>query len=332
MKYRQLGSSHECNVSAIGLGCMGMSVAYGPADEGDSLRTLDLAADLGINLLDTADVYGLGANERLIGKWLRGRDRSESFISTKFGLRTSPRTGRVEFVDTTPKYAIEACHASLERLRVDAIDLYYVHRRDPLIPIEDTVGAMAGLIKAGKVRHLGLSEVSAQTLRRAHAAYPISAVQVEYSLFTRGVAEGELLSACRDLGISLVAYSPLGRGMLTGAISSRRDLSESDNRLRWPRFSEENIRQNLRLVDVVRNVAIDIGCTPAQAALGWLLHQGSDILPVPGTKRTQFLTENVASTDICLSRDHLRLLEEAVPEGAVAGERYPTVALDRLGH
>ncbi|MEV5123461.1 aldo/keto reductase [Streptomyces decoyicus] len=334
MKHRQLGT-HGPDASALGLGCMGMSASYGVPDDAESLRTLDRAAELGITLLDTADAYGRGANEEFLGRWLRSRtasQRDELVLSTKFGLRHDAATGRVNAVDTSAAWVREACHASLRRLGTDRIDLLSLHRRDPAVPIEETVGAMAGLVAAGAVRHLGLSEVSPQTLRRAHAVHPISAVQLEYSLFTRDVVEGEMLATCRELGIGIVAYSPLGRGMLTGALASRDDLTAEDARRRWPRFAEENIDRNLRLVQAVRTTAGSLGCTPAQAVLAWLLAQGEDIVPIPGTKRRGYLEENAAAAGIPLTPDQADQLRAAVPDGAVAGERYPLAALERLGH
>ncbi|MGW7018809.1 aldo/keto reductase [Streptomyces decoyicus] len=334
MKQRQLGT-HGPNVSALGLGCMGMSASYGVPDDAESLRTLDRAAGLGVTLLDTADAYGRGANEEFLGRWLRSRtaaQRDELVLSTKFGLRHDAATGRVNEVDTSAAWVREACHASLRRLGTDRIDLFSMHRRDPAVPIEETVGAMAGLVAAGAVRHLGLSEVSPQTLRRAHATHPISAVQLEYSLFTRDVVEGEMLATCRELGIGIVAYSPLGRGMLTGALASRDDLTPEDARRRWPRFAEENIDRNLRLVQAVRTTADSLGCTPAQAVLAWLLAQGEDIVPIPGTKRRGYLEENAAAAGVELGPEQAARLRAAVPDGAVSGERYPLAALERLGH
>ncbi|MER6051312.1 aldo/keto reductase [Streptomyces sp. NPDC001793] len=333
MKYRKLGSDGP-EVSAIGLGCMGMSIAYGVPDEEESQRTLDQAFETGITLLDTADAYGQGGNEELVGRWLRrhAQERDRMVVATKFGLRHDATTGRVGDVDTSAEYVPLACRASLRRLGVEHIDLYYAHRRDPATPIEETVGAMARLVEAGLVRHIGLSEVSPATLRKAHAVHPVSAVQVEYSLFTRNVVEGELLSTCRELGIAVVAYSPLGRGMLTGALSSRSELAADDNRRRWPRFADENIQRNLALVQAVRDVAERIGCSPAQAALAWLLAQGEDIVPIPGTKHRRYLRENVAAVAVALSDADRDLLRRTVPEGAVAGERYPAAALERLGH
>ncbi|MFG3115507.1 aldo/keto reductase [Streptomyces sp. NPDC048197] len=333
MKYRRLGNEGP-EVSAIGLGCMGMSIAYGVPDEEESQRTLDRALDIGITLLDTADAYGQGSNEELVGRWLRrhAQERDRVVVATKFGLRHDAATGRVGDVDTSADYVPHACRASLRRLGVDHIDLYYAHRRDPATPIEETVGAMSQLVQAGLVRHIGLSEVSPATLRKAHAVHPVSAVQVEYSLFTRSVVEGELLATCRELGIAVVAYSPLGRGMLTGNLSSRGDLVPHDNRRRWPRFADENIERNLALVQAVRDVAERIGCSPAQAALAWLLAQGEDIVPIPGTKRRRYLEENAAAVSVALTDADVDLLRKAVPEEAVAGERYPESALRRLGH
>ncbi|MFJ3712629.1 aldo/keto reductase [Streptomyces sp. NPDC090053] len=333
MKYRTLGT-HGPRVSSLGLGCMGMSIAYGVPDDSESERTLDRALDLGVNFLDTADAYGRGANEELLGSWLRRRaaDRERVVLATKFGLRHDAESGRVNVVDTSAGYVRTACHASMRRLGVEYIDLYCVHRRDPATPIEETVAAMAELVAAGDIRHLALSEVNADTLRRAHAVHPISAVQLEYSLFTRDVVEGDMLDACRELGIAVVAYAPLGRAMLTGGISSPGELSSDDNRRRWPRFAEENIRHNLTLVDAVHRVAAQIGCTPTQAALAWLLAQGEDIVPIPGTKKRHYLEENVGAADVVLSREHNSLLRNAVPDGSVAGGRYPDQAMSRLGH
>ncbi|KOT53535.1 MULTISPECIES: aldo/keto reductase [Streptomyces] len=333
MRYRRLGGQEGPAVSAVGLGCMGMSVAYGPADPAEARRALDQAAELGMTFLDTADAYGRGANEEFVGGWLRGRGKRDAVVlATKFGLRHDPATGRVDAVDTSPAYVPVACDASLRRLGVECVDLYYAHRRDPAVPVEETVGAMAELVAAGKVRQLGLSEVSPGTLRKAHAVHPISGVQLEYSLFTRDVVEGEMLATCRELGVTVVAYSPLGRGMLAGALASREELSEADNRLRWPRFSEENIARNLALVRAVRAVADEIGVPPARAALAWLLAQGEDIVPIPGTKRARYVEENAAAAELILTAEQEARLRAAVPAEAVAGARYPQQALDRLGH
>ncbi|MFB7634106.1 aldo/keto reductase [Streptomyces sp. NPDC056149] len=334
MKQRQLGATGPL-VSALGLGCMGMSISYGVRDDEESVRTLDRAVELGVTLLDTADAYGRGANEEFLGRWLGSRPasvRDGLVVATKFGLRHDPATGRVNAVDTSARWVREACHASLRRLGTDRIDLYYLHRRDPAVPIEETVGALAELVAEGSVRHLGLSEVNPQTLRRAHAVHPISAVQLEHSLFTRDVLEGEMLATCRELGIGVVAYSPLGRGMLTGALASRADLTADDARRRWPRFADENIERNLALVRALRTAAESLGCTPAQAVLAWLLAQGEDIVPIPGTKRRAYLEENAAAADLALSPEQADRLRTAVPDGAVAGGRYPDAALARLGH
>ncbi|MEW2332517.1 aldo/keto reductase [Micromonospora chersina] len=331
---RRVGATGP-EVSAIGLGCMGMSFAYGAADDAESTRTLHRALDLGVNHLDTADMYGFGANERLLGPVVRAR-RDEVFLATKFGNRTSGDsfggTGSPgAYVDSSAAWAKQACDASLERLGIDTIDLYYLHRRDPRTPIEETVGALAELVQAGKVRLIGLSEVSPATLRAAHAVHPVSAVQMEYSLFTRDV-EDEMLATCRELGVSLVAYSPVGRGLLTGAITSREQLADDDWRRTVPRFADGNLDANVRLADAVREVAAEIGCTPAQAALAWLLAQGGDILPIPGTRRVRYLTENAAAADLRLTPEQQARLRAAVPAGSVAGERYTAAGMRTVGH
>jgi aryl-alcohol dehydrogenase-like predicted oxidoreductase len=327
MIYRKLGADGP-RVSAVGLGCMGMSFAYGERDDAESTRTLHRALDLGVNHLDTSDMYGAGHNEELLGPVVRAR-RDEVFLATKFGMRVA---GDSWSVDSSPQWARDACDASLGRLGVDAIDLYYLHRRDPDVPIEDTVGAMASLVAAGKVRRLGLSEVSPATLRAAHAVHPIAAVQLEYSLFTRDVVEGEMLATCRELDIAVVAYSPVGRGMLTGTVAARDQFAAADFRATAPRFSAENLDGNLRLASAVRDLAAEIGCTPAQAALAWLLAQGEDILPIPGTKRVRYLEENAAAADLKLTDGQVRRLSAAVPPGAVAGERYLPGSMRNLGH
>lgn len=328
MRMRTLGPGGP-RVSAIGLGCMGMSFAYGERDDTESVRTVHRALDLGINHLDTADMYGWGHNEELIGPVVKQR-RDEVFLATKFGNRMSPE-GQ-PFIDTSAAWVRQACDASLQRLGVDTIDLYYAHRRNPDTPVEETVTAMAGLVEAGKVRYLGLSEVSPATLRAAHAIHPITAVQMEYSLFTRDVVEGEMLATCRELGVAVVAYSPIGRGWLTGTITSPDQLGEGDFRRTAPRFSQENFDANLALVERVKQVAAEIGCTPAQAALAWVLAQGEDIVAIPGTKRVRYVEENAAADAVTLTDEQLERLSAAVPVGAVKGERYPERAMRALGH
>jgi aryl-alcohol dehydrogenase-like predicted oxidoreductase len=314
MEQRTLGS---LNVSALGLGCMGMSEFYGPTDEAESITTIHRAIELGVDLLDTADMYGSGANERLIAQAIADR-RDDVVLATKFANR---REGDKRWIDNRPEWIHEACDASLKRLGVDHIDLYYMHRRDPGVPIEESVGAMAELVTAGKVRELGLSEVSAETLRAAVAVHPIAALQSEWSLFTRGL-EAEIVPTARDLGVAIVPYSPLGRGLLAGAMTSAESLSADDFRRNHPRFTRENIEHNVELVGHVREVADEAGCTPVQLALAWLLHQGDDVVPIPGTKRVRYLEENVAAADVSLSAEQLRRLDELLPPGSVAGERY----------
>jgi len=328
MRQRKIGANGPA-VGAIGLGCMGMSFAYGERDDAESARTLLRALDLGMTHFDTADIYGFGHNEQLIDRTLAGR-RDEFILATKFANRYDPATER-RWIDTSAAWVRQACDASLARLGFDHIDLYYMHRRDPATPIEETVSAMADLVQVGKVRWLGLSEVSAQTLRKAHEIHPISAVQMEYSLFTRFV-EDEMLATCQELGVALVAYSPVGRGWLTGTLTSRDQLTEGDFRATNPRFTEENFAANLRLVDAVRAVAAEAGYTPAQAALAWLLAQGDQVLPIPGTKRVRYLEENVAADAAELTAEQLDRLSRAVPAGAVAGERYSEWGMATVGH
>lgn len=334
MLRRHLGT-HGPEVSAIGLGCMGMSMGYGPRDDTESAKTLHRALDLGITLFDTADMYGMGHNEELIGATLRDR-RADFFLATKFGVRS--RTGgqvvtgdSTMFVDTSPEYVRAACDASLSRLGFDTIDLYYAHRRNPQVPIEDTVGAMAELVQAGKIRYLGLSEVNAATLRAAHAVHPITALQMEYSLFTRDV-ESELFATCKELGIGLVAYSPMGRGILTGTVTDVSTLAADDVRRVFPRFTGDNLEANLRLVDSVRSMAKDLGLTPAQTALAWLLAKDEIIVPIPGTKRVHYVEENVAAVDVRLTAEQVAALDAAVPPGVVAGTRYGASGMQTIGH
>jgi aryl-alcohol dehydrogenase-like predicted oxidoreductase len=303
---------------------MGMSDFYGPSDEARSLETLGRALDLGVNFWDTADMYGRGHNEELVGRALKGR-RNQVVLATKFGV-VRGEDGAFLGVDGSPSYIQRACDSSLKRLGVDHIDLYYQHRVDPKVPIEETVGAMAELVRQGKVRHLGLSEAAAGTVRRAVAVHPIAALQTEYSLWTRDV-EDEILGTCRELGIGLVAYSPLGRGFLTGKIQRLDDLDASDWRRTNPRFQEENLEKNLRLAERIREIAEVKGCTPAQLALAWLLHQGREIVPIPGTRSPRRLEENAAASEVALSADDLAMIEELVPRTLVAGSRYPEAAM-----
>ncbi len=326
MKQRHLGTNGP-EVSAIGLGCMGMSFAYGERDDEHSAQTLNRALDIGVTFLDTADAYGAGHNEELIGRAVGAR-RDEFFLATKFGLRSpsggATSTSRDTYIDNSPEYVRQACDASLRRLGFDVIDLYYAHRRDPGAPIEDTVGAMAGLVDEGKVRYLGLSEVSPATLRAAHAVHPIAAVQMEYSLFSRDV-EGEMLDTCRELGVAVVAYSPVGRGLLTGTVDADLVAQSNDFRQTVPRFQGENLTANLALVDAVREVARSMRATAAQAALAWLLARDELVVPIPGTKRVKYLEENAAAADLTLTPEQFEALA-AVADGVV-GERYGEASL-----
>ena len=323
MNTRTLGPDGP-EVSAIGLGCMGMSAFYGATDEPEALRTIARALDLGCNFLDTSDMYGPHTNEELVGRAIASR-RDEVFLATKFGVRLEPGEagggGRAprRTIDGSADYVRSACEGSLRRLGVDHIDLYYQHRVDPNTPIEDTVGAMAELVRAGKVRHLGLSEASAETIRRAHAVHPITAVQTEYSLWTRDV-EGEILSTLQELGIALVAYSPLGRGFLSGRFSSPDELDEGDFRRYGPRFTGENLQENLKLAERVKELAAEKDIAPGQLALAWVLHRWEHIVPIPGTKRVSYLEENLAAADIELSDEEVQRIAEAVP--TATGARY----------
>lgn len=323
MKKRTLGRL-GLEVSAMGLGCMGMSEFYGAADKETSIRTIRHALELGIDFFDTADMYGKGENEELVGKAIRG-DRDQVVLASKFGIVRTEDV-RQHKIDGRPEYVRAACEASLRRLGVDTVDLYYQHRVDQNIPIEETVGAMAGLVAEGKVRYLGLSEAGPQTIRRAHAVHPITALQTEYSLWSRDV-EDEILVTCRELSIGLVAYSPLGRGFLTGRFKKLDDLELDDWRRHSPRFQAENFEQNLELVKRIEEMARKRGCTSAQLALGWVLAQGSDIVPIPGTKKTRHLEENIAALDLQLTESELAELEEIAPHGVAAGMRYPEAGM-----
>src|SRR5689334_11068467 len=325
MDKRRLGTQ-GLEVSALGLGCMGMSEFYGTTDEGEATATIQRALELGIDFLDTADMYGRGANEKLVGKAIRDR-RDQIVLATKFGNVRNDDGSREVRGDA--EYVRQACDASLDRLGLDHVDLYYQHRVDSRVPIEETVGAMAELVEAGKVRHLGLSEASPETIRRAHAVHPITALQSEYSLWTRDPEDG-VLQTCRQLGIGFVPYSPLGRGFLTGKIRSPQDLEEDDFRRNNPRFQGENFQRNFDLVARVQEIAEETGHTAGQIALAWVLSRGEDVVPIPGTKRRRYLEENVEAIDIELTDEELERIEQAFPKGAAAGERYPDMStIDR---
>ena len=326
IQQRRLGRNGPL-VSAIGLGCMGMSEFYGDADEAESIATIHHALDRGVNFLDTADMYGVGRNEELIGRAIRER-RGDVFLATKFG-NVRGEDGSFRGVCGRPDYVREACDASLRRLGVETIDLYYQHRVDPNVPIEETVGAMAELMRAGKVRYLGLSEAGPQTIRRAHAEHPITALQTEYSLWSRD-PEREIFPTVRELGIGFVPYSPLGRGFLTGKFQRREDVPENDFRRFNPRFTGENFDRNLALVEAIRRLADQKGCTAAQLALAWVLAQGEDLVPIPGTKRRTYLDENIGALDVAITDAEKAEIEAILPPGAAAGTRYPEPAMAML--
>jgi aryl-alcohol dehydrogenase-like predicted oxidoreductase len=326
MQTRTLGAGLV--VSALGLGCMGMSGVYGAADEAEAISTIHQAIDLGVTFLDTADAYGSGHNETLIGTAIKDR-RDQVIIATKFGLSDISKGGYKIPVNGRPEYVRSACDASLQRLGVDTIDLYYQHRVDPNTPIEDTIGTMAELVQAGKVRFIGLSEASAPTIRRAHAVHPITALQSEYSLWSRDV-EDEILPTCRELKIGFVPWSPLGRGFLTGEVKTFEDLESNDWRRMSPRFQGENFQRNLDLVDRVRAIAHQHNCTPAQLAIAWLLSKGNDIVPIPGTKRVAYLLENLGALDLKLTAADLDRIDTIVPKGAAAGDRYPSALMQMV--
>ena len=327
MRLRALGRS-SLTVSAIGLGCSGMSGSYGTPDERESVAALARAIELGINFFDSSDAYGNGHNEELLGRVFKGR-RQSLIVCTKFGNLRDAK-GQPSDIDGRPEYVAQACEASLKRLGVDVIDLYYLHRVDPNVPIEDTVGAMAKLVEQGKVRYLGLSEAGADTLRRAHRVHPITALQTEYSLWTRD-AEKEWLPACRELGVAYVAYAPLGRGFLTGKIRSAANLPFGDRRQQHPRFNADNLARNVALLTPLEEIAAAKGCSPAQVALAWVLAQGEDIVPIPGTKRVSYLEENIRAVDIKLERADLKKLNKAFGPGLAAGTRYPARQMANMG-
>ncbi len=328
MKTRPLGRNGPI-VSSLGLGCMGMSEFYGTRNDPESIATIQHALDKGVTHLDTADIYGFGDNEILVGQAIQNR-RKDVFLATKFGVNRDRSDPSVRGSNGKPEYVHSACDASLQRLGVDIIDLYYQHRIDPDVPIEETVGAMAELVQAGKVRYIGLSEAAPETIRRAHKTHPITALQMEYSLWTRDAEDG-LLSVCRDLGIGFVAYSPLSRGFLTGQIKRFEDFAEDDFRRIAPRFQGDNFKKNLALVKLIEEMAKEKGCAPAQLALSWVLAQGDDIVPIPGTKRQTYLDENIASLEVFLTSADIEKLEATFPKGISVGERYPESMMGTLG-
>ena len=316
MKQHRLGQN--VMVGAVGLGCMGMSEFYGPADPDEGVNTIRTALDMGVTLLDTSDMYGMGANEELVGRAISGR-RDGVVVATKFGIR---RDGGRTFIDNSPDYARRACEASLRRLGLDTIDIFYCHRHDAAVAIEEVVGAMGELVASGKVRYLGLSEVNSETLRRACEVHPVAALQSEWSLFSREI-ENEIVDTARELGVGIVPYAPLGRGLLTGSITSSAVLSDGDARRNGPRFEERNLERNLELLENISSIARQVDCTPAQLALAWLIHQGDDVVPIPGTKRVRYLKENIAAAEALLDDTVIEELDRLLPQGTAAGSRYP---------